>query len=91
MDDENRDEDLVVLGTSAGGLTGATEGLSTLVLEKTEFLGGTTAYLDRHLRLVPRAAGSLRPTWKDFADFAGHEGSNRPIRQSSWNASWNEP
>jgi len=53
MDDENRDEDLVVLGTSAGGLTGATEGgLSSLVLEETEFLGGTTAYLDRHLRLV---------------------------------------
>ena len=40
--------DLLVLGTGAGGLaaavTGADEGLSTLVLEKTEFLGGTTAY-----------------------------------------------
>ena len=40
--------DLLVLGTGAGGLaaavTGANEGLSTLVLEKTEFLGGTTAY-----------------------------------------------
>ena len=37
-----------MLGTGAGGLsaavTGANEGLSTLVLEKTEFLGGTTAY-----------------------------------------------
>ncbi len=40
--------DLLVLGTGAGGLaaavTGANEGLSTLVLEKTELLGGTTAY-----------------------------------------------
>ena len=40
--------DLLVLGTGAGGLaaavTGADEGLSTLVLEKTEFVGGTTAY-----------------------------------------------
>ena len=40
--------DLLVLGTGAGGLaaavTGAAEGLSTLVLEKTELLGGTTAY-----------------------------------------------
>lgn len=40
--------DLLVLGTGAGGLsaavTGANEGLSVLVLEKTESLGGTTAY-----------------------------------------------
>ena len=40
--------DLLVLGTGAGGLsaavTAANEGLTTLVLEKTEFLGGTTAY-----------------------------------------------
>ena len=40
--------DLLVLGTGAGGLaaavTGANEGLSTLVLEKTEFVGRTTAY-----------------------------------------------
>src|SRR4051812_41605829 len=40
--------DLLVLGTGAGGLaaavTGANEGLTTLVLEKTELLGGTTAY-----------------------------------------------
>ena len=40
--------DLLVLGTGAGGLaaavTGANEGLSVLVLEKTEFVGGTTAY-----------------------------------------------
>ena len=40
--------DLLVLGSGAGGLsaalTGAAEGLRTLVLEKTEFLGGTTAY-----------------------------------------------
>ena len=40
--------DLLVLGTGAGGLsaavTAAHEGLSTLVLEKTEWLGGTTAY-----------------------------------------------
>ena len=40
--------DLLVLGSGAGGLsaavTGANEGLPTLVLEKTEWLGGTTAY-----------------------------------------------
>jgi 3-oxosteroid 1-dehydrogenase len=40
--------DLLVLGSGAGGLsaalTAAAEGLSTLVLEKTELLGGTTAY-----------------------------------------------
>lgn len=40
--------DLLVLGSGAAGLsaavTGATEGLDVLVLEKTEYLGGTTAY-----------------------------------------------
>ncbi|WP_278103193.1 FAD-dependent oxidoreductase [Microbacterium proteolyticum] len=40
--------DLLVLGTGAAGLSAATtaaaKGLSTLVLEKTEYLGGTTAY-----------------------------------------------
>lgn len=40
--------DLLVLGTGAAGLaaaaTAAREGLETLVLEKTEYLGGTTAY-----------------------------------------------
>jgi len=44
----HEDVDLLVLGTGAGGLaaavTGAAEGLSTLVLETTEWLGGTTAY-----------------------------------------------
>jgi 3-oxosteroid 1-dehydrogenase len=50
MSDERWDDeiDLLVLGTGAGGLaaavTGADQGLSTLVLEKTEYLGGTTAY-----------------------------------------------
>lgn len=40
--------DLLVLGTGAAGLTaalvGASQGLRTLVLEKTEYVGGTTAY-----------------------------------------------
>src|SRR3954464_1502815 len=40
--------DLLVLGSGAGGLgaavVAANEGLTTLVLEKTEFVGGTTAY-----------------------------------------------
>ena len=40
-------EEVDLLGTGAGGLaaavTGAQEGLTTLVLEKTEWLGGTTA------------------------------------------------
>jgi succinate dehydrogenase/fumarate reductase flavoprotein subunit len=40
--------DLLVLGSGAGGMgaavVGAHEGLSVLVLEKTEWLGGTTAY-----------------------------------------------
>lgn len=47
-DDWDDEVDLLVLGTGAGGLgaavTGANEGLATLVLEKTEFVGGTTAY-----------------------------------------------
>jgi 3-oxosteroid 1-dehydrogenase len=49
-DETNWDDevDVLVLGTGAGGLaaavTAANEGLTTLVLEKTEFLGGTTAY-----------------------------------------------
>jgi glycine/D-amino acid oxidase-like deaminating enzyme len=46
--DWDHEVDLLVLGSGAGGLsaavTGAHEGLSALVLEKTEFLGGTTAY-----------------------------------------------
>ena len=52
--------DLLVLGRGAGGLaaavTGANEGLSTLVLEKTEFLGGTTAYSAGSPRWPPAAA-----------------------------------
>ncbi|MFZ3451863.1 FAD-dependent oxidoreductase [Arthrobacter sp. 7Tela_A1] len=40
--------DLLILGAGAGGLsaalTAAAEGASVLVLEKTEYLGGTTAY-----------------------------------------------
>ncbi|GAA1130752.1 hypothetical protein GCM10009670_24740 [Citricoccus alkalitolerans] len=40
--------DLLVLGTGAAGLsaalTGTQEGLSVLVLEKTDYIGGTTAY-----------------------------------------------
>ena len=47
-DSWDRQVDLLVLGTGAGGLsaavTAADSGLSVLVLEKTEFLGGTTAY-----------------------------------------------
>ncbi|WP_326834953.1 FAD-binding protein [Amycolatopsis rhabdoformis] len=43
----DREVDLLVLGSGAGGLgaavVGAEEGLSVLVLEKTEWLGGTTA------------------------------------------------
>lgn len=46
--DRSRERDLVVLGTGAAGLSaalvGANEGLDCLVLEKTDFLGGTTAY-----------------------------------------------
>ncbi|EXG82307.1 FAD-dependent oxidoreductase [Cryptosporangium arvum] len=42
------DVDLLVVGSGAGGLAaalvGADDGLSTLVVEKTEWLGGTTAY-----------------------------------------------
>ncbi|WP_165310734.1 FAD-dependent oxidoreductase [Microbacterium protaetiae] len=50
MPDENwdREVDLLVLGSGAAGLSAATtaaaRGLDTLVLEKTEYLGGTTAY-----------------------------------------------
>jgi succinate dehydrogenase/fumarate reductase flavoprotein subunit len=44
----DREFDLLVLGSGAAGLgaavIGADEGLSVLVLEKTEWLGGTTAY-----------------------------------------------
>lgn len=44
----DRTVDLLVLGSGAGGLgaalVGAAEGLSVLVLEKTAWLGGTTAY-----------------------------------------------
>jgi len=44
----DQEVDLLVLGTGAGGLaaaaTASAEGLETLVLEKTEYLGGTTAY-----------------------------------------------
>ena len=46
--DWDEEVDLLVLGTGAAGLgaavTAANEGLQTLVLEKTEYLGGTTAY-----------------------------------------------
>ncbi|MEB3370472.1 FAD-binding protein [Saccharopolyspora mangrovi] len=47
-DDWDHEVDLLVLGTGASGMgaavVGAEEGLSVLVLEKTEWLGGTTAY-----------------------------------------------
>lgn len=48
MPDWDHRVDLLVLGSGAGGLgaalVGAEEGLSVLVLEKTGWLGGTTAY-----------------------------------------------
>lgn len=44
----DREVDLLVLGSGAAGLsaalTGVQEGLDVLVLEKTEYIGGTTAY-----------------------------------------------
>jgi 3-oxosteroid 1-dehydrogenase len=44
----SREVDLLVVGSGAGGLSAAVvaahEGLSTLILEKTAFVGGTTAY-----------------------------------------------
>lgn len=44
----DREVDLVVLGTGAAGLsaalTGVNEGLEVLAVEKTEYIGGTTAY-----------------------------------------------
>jgi len=47
-DDWDCEVDVLVLGSGAGGLgaaaVAATEGLRVLVLEKTEFVGGTTAY-----------------------------------------------
>ncbi|MBB4688331.1 FAD-dependent oxidoreductase [Amycolatopsis jiangsuensis] len=47
MTDWDQEVDLLVLGSGAAGLTaalvGANEGLSTLVVEKSEWLGGTTA------------------------------------------------
>jgi len=40
--------DVVVIGAGAGGMTAAavaaSEGLSVLLIEKTEFVGGTTAW-----------------------------------------------
>ncbi|MBT8004514.1 MAG: FAD-dependent oxidoreductase, partial [Rhodospirillales bacterium] len=40
--------DVIVLGAGAGGMTAAvvaaTEGLETLVVEKTDFVGGTTSF-----------------------------------------------
>ena len=40
--------DVVVIGAGAGGMTAAAvaaaEGMSVLVIEKTEFVGGTTAW-----------------------------------------------
>ncbi|MFG2591359.1 FAD-dependent oxidoreductase [Streptomyces sp. NPDC048438] len=46
--DRHHEVDLLVLGSGAAGMgaavVGAQEGLSVLVLEKTEWLGGTTAY-----------------------------------------------
>ena len=44
----DREVDLLVLGSGAAGLsaalTGVAEGMEVLLLEKTDYIGGTTAY-----------------------------------------------
>src|SRR5699024_8593837 len=48
MDLWDKEVDLLVLGSGAAGitaaLTGAEEGLEVLLLEKSDYIGGTTAY-----------------------------------------------
>lgn len=94
MIDSTWDEevDLLVLGSGAGGLsaavTGAHQGLTTLLLERTEYLGGTTAYSagtvwmpgNRH----QREAGLLgeREAASEYLDHVVGEKAPRELREA---------
>ncbi|WP_280490254.1 FAD-dependent oxidoreductase [Nocardia carnea] len=59
QEDKTDDYDVIVVGSGAGlvgALAAAARGLRTLVIEKTEFIGGTTAYSGAGLWLPGNAA-----------------------------------
>jgi len=64
--------DLVVLGAGAGGMTaalvGATEGLRTLLVEKTDRIGGTTARSGGALWIPDSPQQRKAGTWGDAED-----------------------
>lgn len=76
--------DLLVIGSGAAGLTtavvGASEGLETLVLEKTEFYGGTSA-LSGGVAWVPNnplmKAEGIEDTREDALTYLKHNIGNR--------------
>lgn len=76
--------DLLVIGSGSAGLTtavvGATEGLEALVLEKTEFYGGTTA-LSGGVAWVPNnplmKAEGIEDTPEDALAYLKHNIGNR--------------
>jgi len=82
--------DLLVLGSGAGGLgaavVGTGEGLSVLVLEKTEWLGGTTAYsagtcwVPGHRRQNDPAADTAEAS--RYLDALVGERAPRPLREA---------
>ncbi len=88
----DREVDLLVLGTGAAGLTaaltGAAEGLDVLALEKTDYIGGTTAYSagtcwipDNHFQ---RAAGNTDDAARAerYLDRLVGEKSDKALRQA---------
>ncbi len=92
--DSNWDDevDLLVLGSGAGGLsaatTGADHGLNTLVLEKTEYLGGTTAYsagtcwIPNHRYLREQRVTGDRAAASDYLDRLVGDKAPRELRET---------
>lgn len=83
----SRDFDFIVVGSGAGGLTGALmaaqAGLRTLVLEKGEFLGGMTAYAGGCMWLpgnrVTAAANPADSAEGGFTYLHGLAGDTSPV------------
>ena len=84
--------DVIVLGAGAGGMAAAvaaaTEGLKTLVIEKTAYVGGTTAisggmvWAPNNLKMASAGRDDSPEAAKAYLDATAAEGGSAALRQA---------